>query len=627
MPTYQISNGVYAIQLFESGTTGAPPNGNVAGWANGNPSSLGLLDPPAPSNGDNALFGGVAAPPTGVFFDSVGPSSAGTSVSGTTVSWSHTVVNTGAALLVFVGMGGANVATTGTCTVKLDPAGANITVPALTAKLIAFAGSTSGALQVFGIANVSAGVHTIQVNHTTSIDIETGSLAYANADLTSPFGAVQESHPAGNVATLTLTHTGSGADSMVAAGVDAGSSINSPTAGTSRWIKNLNAASAGGNAAAADLAGGGSRVFTWTLSGSDSEVIAGVEIKPPSAAPDVAGTPGEVAFTGVAGIPTPNIDGTPAVVNFLGVAGAIQSNLVGTPGSVAFTGVAGAVRTDLVGTPAVVNFTGVAGTISVPIAVTGTPAVVNFAGVAGVPTPVIAGTPGVVAFTGVAGAIQSNLAGTPGVVTFSGVAGVPRANIAGTPGVVAFSGQPGAIQSNLVGTPGVLVFTGVAGSIVGAAPDVPGTPGIVNFTGVAGTIRPNLTGTPGVVAFTGVAGAVRSNLAGTPGVVNFIGVPGAVRPNKVGTPAVLQFLGVAGSVRPNLVGIPGVLVFTSVPGVAIFEPTKLYDLDIRILDGRYYVTVADARYNVVVRDDQREAVLDEPRYVLTTESRYEAEVR
>jgi hypothetical protein len=380
-------------------------------------------------------------------------------------------------------------------------------------------------------------------------------------------------------------------------------------------------------------------------------------------APRVVGTPAGLTFTGVAGVPTPRVAATPGAVAFAGVAGAVQSNLAGTPGVVAFTGQAGAVRSNLVGTPGVATWTGVAGTISVPISVTGTPGVVNFTGVTGIALPQLVGTPGVLAFTGVAGAVRSNLVGTPAVivftgaagstaptipgvpgsVAFTGVAGIPRPTLVATPGVVTLTGQAGAVRSNLVGTPGSLGFAGVAGlRLVVCVPGgvvftgVPGvvrpnliaTPGVVAFEAVAGTVVgaiPNVAGVPGVLVFTGVGGPILQRVTGTPGQFTLGGVAGLVRPVLLGAPGVLPFLGVSGGVRPNLVAIPGELAFIGVNGV--FEPTKFYVLEARLLPGRYVVELDDGRYELIIPPGAADADLASQRYnVRAIDGRYDLEV-
>lgn len=213
-----------------------------------------------------------------VAFDAVGPSSAGaTSSSSTTVSWTHTNVGSGVALVVAVAVGAAS--DTGmTITCKLDPAGANTTMTALGA-LVHSGGSNAGFIALFGLPNISSGAHTITptVAGGTPAQMEAGSVSYTGADLTAPFGT-QQSSSAQGVQNPTITHTGSTAGNMISAGCAFGQPINSSSAGTNRWIRNVGTSNAAGNGSQADKAAGGSQAITWAGSASDWYAIAAVEI-------------------------------------------------------------------------------------------------------------------------------------------------------------------------------------------------------------------------------------------------------------------------------------------------------------------------------------------------------------
>ena len=218
-----------------------------------------------------------------VAFDAVGPSSAGaTSSASATLSWTHTNVGDGVALVVAVAVGDSN--DTGvTMSAKLDPAGANTTIPSLGA-LIHSGAATAGFIALFGLANTSTGAHTVTVTTSAAVDnMEGGSVSFTGADLTAAAFSAQQSFTQQGTAAPSITFTGSTSGNMVAAGLAHGLAITSVTAGTSRWIRNVNSNSAGGNGAQATIAAGGSVTVTWAA-GNDWCGIAAVEVKVAAAA-------------------------------------------------------------------------------------------------------------------------------------------------------------------------------------------------------------------------------------------------------------------------------------------------------------------------------------------------------
>jgi hypothetical protein len=224
-----------------------------------------------------------------VAFDTVGPSASGaSSTSSTTLSWNHTT-GSGVALVVWVAVGKSPDTGISISSVKLDPSGANTTIPSLAAAVHPGA-STDGFGQLFGLANVSSGAHTITVTVTggTPVSIEGGSVSYSGADTSSPFGNVQ-STTAGS-GNPTITYTGSTAGNMVAAGVANGSPVNSVSAGTSRWINNASSSTGAGCAGQADIAAGGSVTITWSTT-SDESAVAAVEVKVPQSITAVTSRP------------------------------------------------------------------------------------------------------------------------------------------------------------------------------------------------------------------------------------------------------------------------------------------------------------------------------------------------
>ena len=222
-----------------------------------------------------------------VAFDAVGPSSAGaTSAASATLTWTHTNVGAGVALVVAVAVGDSN--DTGvTMSAKLDPAGANTTIPSLGA-LIHSGGGTAGFAGLFGLPNVSSGAHDITVTTSAAVDnMEGGSVSFTGADLTTAFGT-QQSFTQQGTAAPSITHTGSTSGNMVTAGLAHGLAITSASPGTSRWIRNVNSSSAAGNGAQATIDAGGSVTITWAA-GNDWCGIASVEVLAAAAGPPPEG--------------------------------------------------------------------------------------------------------------------------------------------------------------------------------------------------------------------------------------------------------------------------------------------------------------------------------------------------
>ena len=204
-----------------------------------------------------------------VAFDAVGPSSAGTSVSGaTSLSWTHTGV--GSALAYIAGGGCAADAATTTLTVD----GASAT----SLGKVHNGGGTAGFTEAFGIANVATGARSVVWTASTSTDLEGGSASYTGAGTTfgTAFGTPVTHASAGNVSSDTVTVTGTTAGNIVSGLGSAGSSISSFTG--QRWLINFNALSGAGNAAGGDAAGGGSVSLTLTETAADFIGLVAVEI-------------------------------------------------------------------------------------------------------------------------------------------------------------------------------------------------------------------------------------------------------------------------------------------------------------------------------------------------------------
>lgn len=208
-----------------------------------------------------------------VAFDAVGPSSAGASSSAaTTVSWTHTVVGTGSALLVAIGVG-ANPDTGFTVSVRMDPAGANTAMTSL-GSLIHSNNATSGFIALFGLPNVSSGAHVVTGTAAggTPATLEGGSLSYTGAHPTAAFGSQFSGF--GNTNAPTVTVTGSASSSRVAGSAVSAANFSAMPSGTSRWIVNTAGTTNAKSQAGGDAASG---ALTWTTS-TDWWAAAAVEI-------------------------------------------------------------------------------------------------------------------------------------------------------------------------------------------------------------------------------------------------------------------------------------------------------------------------------------------------------------
>jgi hypothetical protein len=192
-----------------------------------------------------------------------------------------------------------------TITCKLDPSGANTTMTALGSIVHSGAG-TAGFIAMFGLPNTSSGAHTITatVAGGTPVQMEGGSTSFTGADLVTAFGTPQTAAAQG-VTNPTITHTGSTAGNMITAGCAFGQPLNSVSAGTSRWIRNVGTSNAAGNGGQADKAAGGSQAITWAGSASDWFAISAVEVLAAASGPAETSAPPPVWVSGRRSFPPP----------------------------------------------------------------------------------------------------------------------------------------------------------------------------------------------------------------------------------------------------------------------------------------------------------------------------------
>lgn len=208
-----------------------------------------------------------------VAFDAVGPSSAGQTATGAGgVTWTHTAVASGVALLIGFGYGHAS-GTDGTLTVLVDGSPATF--------LGKGQNDVAGATLLYGIANLTSGAHTVAVTVSggaASQTWEAGSVSYAGADTSSPFGTAVTANGSSTAPSVAVTGTLS--TSMVGGVASIGTNtITNPA--SSRWTANFSNSNGAGNAGQADKAGGGTVTLTWSGTASDDWGAVAVEVLAP----------------------------------------------------------------------------------------------------------------------------------------------------------------------------------------------------------------------------------------------------------------------------------------------------------------------------------------------------------
>ena len=214
-----------------------------------------------------------------VAFDAVGPSSSGlTWTSNATQSWTHTAGTGGGTVLVYLAMGidvGGAVGAVGSFS-SVTYGGNAMTLLGS----VASNNDNQGAIFCYGITGQASGANTVaigtytppsgsgfasgigvSVSFTGGIQFGTAVTAYGDA-------------ASGSVAITTADTTG-----LCVAGVCDGSGGEAPTAGTQRWLEDLNPNSAGGNTIGITLASnGGTTTLSWTQT-TDQYGVVGVEVQ------------------------------------------------------------------------------------------------------------------------------------------------------------------------------------------------------------------------------------------------------------------------------------------------------------------------------------------------------------
>lgn len=214
-----------------------------------------------------------------VTFDALGPSSSGSTSStstGTVLSWTHTAVASGVAIVVGFAYG-HSAGGVGTVAVTCD--GNAMTQIGLIENDNQSPSTSGGSTSLWGIANQASGAHTIAITvtggSTSSRSNIAGSVSYAGADTAAPFGTGLTAF--GSSAAPAIVVNGTAASSMIAAVASCGTgNVTNPA--TSRWVNNLSPSNGAGNAGQVDTAGGSNTTLTWS-SGNDWWGTVAVEVK------------------------------------------------------------------------------------------------------------------------------------------------------------------------------------------------------------------------------------------------------------------------------------------------------------------------------------------------------------
>ena len=200
-----------------------------------------------------------------VAYDSTGPAGgAGASVATpTTLTWTHTTIGAPTTILAACAPDNLSPASPAACTCDGTP------MTPLAPPVPCGTGGTTGFLQVFSIAGVAAGAHTITVTYSAAAtDCTGGSVAFTDA---SSLGAVFASS-----ATKTVIDTAGTAGAILAGFFAAGNTITQAGApATGLFLDNYKGS---GGAAAGNIAGatapctGAPVTITWTSGGGTGEV-------------------------------------------------------------------------------------------------------------------------------------------------------------------------------------------------------------------------------------------------------------------------------------------------------------------------------------------------------------------
>ena len=216
-----------------------------------------------------------------VTFDAVGPNSAGTSATGTSLSWSHTC--TGSNRLLVVGVAVGTVTSDASLVTTVTYNGVSMT----SASKVHSNGSSNGYIQMFYLIAPATGANTVAVTNNSSADLAGGSVSFAGVNQSTPTSGLATNVGNGTSGSVSVsTNVGD----MVIDALCNGSGFASGTSlQTTRWLINANSNSAAGNGASSTAAGAaGSVTMGYTNFNLDWWGLIGINIKQVTAPSSVA---------------------------------------------------------------------------------------------------------------------------------------------------------------------------------------------------------------------------------------------------------------------------------------------------------------------------------------------------
>jgi hypothetical protein len=204
-----------------------------------------------------------------VAFDAVGPSASGASVNGSSLSWNHTITTSGSDLLLTVGIAvGTSWDEDKSVSVTYNG------VPMTSAAKVHSNNQTQGFVELFYLTAPAPGTHPVQVTLSGGTAyIEGGSVSFTGVDQTTPVRNITTASGAG---TSPSVFVASAAGDMVVDALVYGCSGGS-SGTTSRWMREVNCATAGGNAAQSTAPGAPSVNMRYTIA-SDWWGIVGMNV-------------------------------------------------------------------------------------------------------------------------------------------------------------------------------------------------------------------------------------------------------------------------------------------------------------------------------------------------------------
>lgn len=185
-----------------------------------------------------------------VAFDAVGPSSAGQTGTGTSVSWSHTCTGSNRILIVGAAVGCLSDAITTTATYN------GVSMTSVGSRVLTNNQVNSGYVQMWSLIAPATGANTVQITASASVDaFSAGSTSFTGVDQTTPLGTPATAFGSSTTASVAVAGTTSG--NMIVDAACLGSAFSS-SGQTRRWQRNTNTTTGAGNGAGSTAAAGGS---------------------------------------------------------------------------------------------------------------------------------------------------------------------------------------------------------------------------------------------------------------------------------------------------------------------------------------------------------------------------------